>query len=137
MHHDLLAFDPHFSLCIGTGVDPSLGHGISLDVRFRVGVDSILDHVKRWKQSDHDSVEYGYARHSITRHSLIGLATLFDSDVSLACEPEPQRRGRLRGGLHRDHCDLVLRRRMFVSAIGRRTRDPHDGALGGEYSLGS
>lgn len=127
-----MAFDPHCSVCIGTGADPSLGLGIALDVRFRVGVDSILDHVKRWKQSDRDSVECRHAR-----HSLIGMATLFESDVSLACEPEPQRRGRLRGSLYRDHCDLVLRRRMFVSAIGRRTGNPHDGAVGGEYSLGS
>ena len=124
-HYDLMAFDPHSSLCNGTAVDPALGLGISLDIRFRVVADSILDHAKRRKQSDRVAVECRHAR-SI----LIGLATLFESDVSLACEPEPQRRGRLRGVLYRDHCDLVLRRRMLVSAIDRRTWNTHDGTLG-------
>ena len=64
------------------------------------------------------------------RYFLIGLATLFEPDVSLAREPEPQRRGRLRGVLYRDHCDLVLRRRMLVSAIDRRTWNSNDGTLG-------
>ena len=124
-HYDLVAFDPHCSVCIGAAVDPALGLGIALDIRFRVGADSVLDHAKRRKQSDRVSVECHHAR-----YIFIGLATLFGSDVSMAREPEPQRRCRLRCVLYRDHCDLVLRRRMFVSAIGRRTWNAHDGTLG-------
>lgn len=124
-HYDLVAFDPHCSVCIGTAVDPALGLGIALDIRCRVGADSILDHAKRRNQSNRVSVGCHHAR-----YFLVGMATLFESDVSLAREPERQRRGRLRGVLHRDHCDLVLRRRMFVSSIDRRTWNTHDGTLG-------
>lgn len=124
-HYDLLAFDPHCSVCIGTAVNPALGYGIASDIRFRVGADTILDHAKRRNQSDRVSVECHHAR-----YFLVGMATLFESDISLAREPERQRRGRLRGVLYRDHCDLVLRRRMLVSAIDRRTWNTHDGTLG-------
>lgn len=134
-HYDLVAFDPHCSVCIGTAVDPALGLDIASDIRFRVGADTILDHAvgadtildhaKRRNQSNRVSVGCHHAR-----YFLVGMATLFESDVSLAREPERQRRGRLRGVLYRDHCDLVLRRRMFVSSIDRRTWNTHDGTLG-------
>ena len=81
-HYDLVAFDPHCSVCIGTAADPALGLGIASYIRLRVGADSILDHAKRRKQSDRGSVECRHAR-----YFLVGMATLFESDVSLAREP--------------------------------------------------